>query len=53
LKLRAAQLHQKVSLSVNDGAAQQLGDSYWLYVVWLQTLEPQLLMIQTQPKACG
>jgi len=36
---------------VNEVKAQQLRDSYWLYVVWLQTLEPQLLMIQTQPKS--
>ncbi len=43
-----AQSHQKVSLTVNEWRkAQQLGDSYWLYVVWgCKTPTPQLLMIQ-------
>lgn len=42
------QLHQKVSLTVNEWRkAQQLGDSYWLYVVWgCKTPNPKLLMIQ-------
>jgi len=46
------QLHQKVSLTVNEWRkAQQLGDSYWLYVVWgCKTPTPQLLMIQNPAK---
>jgi SNF2 family DNA or RNA helicase len=47
-----AQLHQKVSLTVNEWRkAQQLGDSYWLYVVWgCKTTNPQLLTIQNPAK---
>jgi len=47
-----AQLHQKVSLTVNEWRkAQQLGDSYWLYVVWgCKTPTPELLMIQNPAK---
>ena len=47
-----AQLNQKVSLTVNEWRkAQQLGDSYWLYVVWgCKTPSPQLLMIQNPAK---
>jgi superfamily II DNA or RNA helicase len=43
-----AQLNQPVSLTVNEWRkAQQLGDSYWLYVVWgCNTPNPQLLTIQ-------
>jgi len=43
-----AQFNQPVSLTVNEWRkAQQLGDSYWLYVVWgCKTLTPQLLTIQ-------
>ncbi|OKH17699.1 hypothetical protein NIES208_08580 (plasmid) [[Limnothrix rosea] IAM M-220] len=39
---------QNVSLTSNEWRkAQQLGDSYWLYVVWgCKTDHPQLLMIQ-------
>jgi hypothetical protein len=48
-----AQLHQKVSLTVNEWRkAQQLGDSYWLYVVWgCKTANPELLMIQNPARA--
>lgn len=48
-----AQLYQQVSLTVNEWRkAQQLGDSYWLYVVWgCKTDNPQLLMIQNPAKA--
>lgn len=47
-----AQLQQKVSLTENEWRkAQQLGDSYWLYVVWgCKTTKPQLLMIQNPAK---
>ncbi|MFB2837815.1 helicase-related protein [Floridanema evergladense] len=47
-----AQLQQQVSLTVNEWRkAQQLGDSYWLYVVWgCKTSNPQLLMIQNPAK---
>ena len=47
-----AQLHQKVSLTVNEWRkAQQLEDSYWLYVAWgCKTPTPQLLMIQNPAK---
>lgn len=43
-----AQFNQPVSLTVNEWRkAQQLGDSYWLYVVWgCNTPNPQLLAIQ-------
>jgi hypothetical protein len=43
-----AQFNQLVSLTVNEWRkAQQLGDSYWLYVVWgCKTPNPQLLTIQ-------
>ena len=43
-----AQFNQPVSLTVNEWRkAQQLGDSYWLYVVWgCKTPNPQLLTIQ-------
>lgn len=43
-----AQFNQPVSLTVNEWRkAQQLGDSYWLYVVWgCNTPTPQLLTIQ-------
>lgn len=43
-----AQFNQPVSLTVNEWRkAQQLGDSYWLYVVWgCNTPNPQLLTIQ-------
>lgn len=47
-----AQLHQKVSLTVNEWRkAQQLGEFYWLYVVWgCKTSDPQLLMIQNSAR---
>ena len=43
-----AQFNQPVSLTVNEWRkAQQLGDSYWLYVVWgCKTPNLQLLTIQ-------
>jgi hypothetical protein len=43
-----AQFNQPVSLTVNEWRkAQQLADSYWLYVVWgCNTPNPQLLTIQ-------
>jgi len=43
-----AQFNQPVSLTVNEWRkAQQLEDSYWLYVVWgYNTPNPQLLTIQ-------
>jgi len=43
-----ASKHQEVSLTVNEWRkAQQLGDSYWLYVVWgCKTPNPELLTIQ-------
>ena len=43
-----AQAGLEVSLTPNEWRkAQQLGDSYWLYVVWgCKTEEPQLLTIQ-------
>jgi hypothetical protein len=45
--------YQQVSLTVNEWRkAQQLGDSYWLYVVWgCKTDNPQLLMIPNPEKA--
>lgn len=47
-----AQCNQEVSLTVNEWRkAQQLGDSYWLYVVWGCNDNPQLLMIQNPAKA--
>jgi Domain of unknown function (DUF3883) len=48
-----SQLQQQVSLTVNEWLkAQQLGDSYWLYVVWgCKTDNPQLLMIPNPAKA--
>jgi len=47
-----SQFNQEVSLTVNEWRkAQQLGDSYWLYVVWgCNTDNPQLLMIQNPAK---
>lgn len=47
-----AQGNQEVSLTSNEWRkAQQLGDSYWLYVVWgCKTPEPQLLKIQNPAK---
>ncbi|MGL5872517.1 MAG: helicase-related protein [Xenococcaceae cyanobacterium] len=47
-----AQLNQDVSLTVNEWRkAQQLGDSYWLYVVWgCKTANPRLLTIQNPAK---
>lgn len=47
-----AQLNQPVSLTMNEWRkAQQLGDSYWLYVVWgCKSLKPQLLTIQNPAK---
>ena len=47
-----AQLNQDVSLTVNEWRkAQQLGDSYWLYVVWgCNTAIPKLLTIQNPAK---
>jgi superfamily II DNA or RNA helicase len=47
-----AQLNQPVSLTVNEWRkAQQLGDSYWLYIVWgCKTPHPQLLTIQNPAK---
>jgi superfamily II DNA or RNA helicase len=47
-----AQHNQQVSLTVNEWRkAQQLGDSYWLYVVWgCNTVNPQFLMIQNPAK---
>jgi len=43
-----AQFNQPVSLTLNEWRkAQQLGDFYWLYVVWgCKTPAPQLLTIQ-------
>lgn len=48
-----AQTNQEVSLTANEWRkAQQLGDSYWLYVVWgCKTGDPQLLKIQNPAKA--
>jgi Domain of unknown function (DUF3883) len=48
-----SQNYQQVSLTVNEWRkAQQLGDSYWLYVVWgCKTDNPQLLMIPNPAKA--
>lgn len=48
-----SQDYQQVSLTVNEWRkAQQLGDSYWLYVVWgCKTDNPQLLMIPNPAKA--
>ena len=47
-----SQLNQNIALTVNEWRkAQQLGDSYWLYVVWgCQTENPQLLTIQNPAK---
>lgn len=47
-----AQLDRDVSLTVNEWRkAQQLGDSYWLYVVWgCNTATPRLLTIQNPAK---
>ena len=47
-----AQLNQDVSLTVNEWRkAQQLGDSYWLYVVWgCNTANPRLLTVQNPAK---
>ncbi len=43
---------QGISLTANEWRkAQQLGDSYWLYVVWgCKTEQPQLLTIQNPAK---
>lgn len=43
-----AQKNEEVSLTSNEWRkAQQLGETYWLYVVWgCKTDQPQLLMIQ-------
>ncbi len=47
-----AELNQEVSLTSNEWRkAQQLGDSYWLYVVWgCKTSNPQLLKIKNPAK---
>ena len=47
-----AQQNRDVSLTANEWRkAQQLGDSYWLYVVWgCNTENPQLLTIQNPAK---
>lgn len=47
-----AQANQEVSLTSNEWRkAQQLGESYWLYVVWgCKTSEPKLLKIQNPAK---
>jgi len=47
-----AQVNQEVSLTSNEWRkAQQLGDSYWLYVVWgCKTGSPQLLKIHNPAK---
>ncbi len=47
-----AELNQDVLLTANEWRkAQQLGDTYWLYVVWgCHTPHPQLLMIQNPVK---
>jgi Domain of unknown function (DUF3883)/Helicase conserved C-terminal domain len=47
-----AQPNQEVSLTINEWRkAQQLGESYWLYVVWgCKTDNPQLLTIQNPAK---
>lgn len=47
-----AGLNQDVSLTANEWRkAQQLGDTYWLYVVWgCHTPHPQLLIIQNPVK---
>lgn len=44
--------NQPVSLTMNEWRkAQQLGDSYWLYVVWgCNTPNPQPLTIQNPAK---
>lgn len=48
-----AQAKQEVSLTANEWRkAQQLGDTYWLYVVWgCKTGSPELLKIQNPAKA--
>jgi Domain of unknown function (DUF3883) len=47
-----SQSNQEVSLTINGWRkAQQLGESYWLYVVWgCNTDNPQLLTIQNPAK---
>ena len=47
-----SQSYQEVSLTINEWRkAQQLGESYWLYVVWgCNTDNPQLLTIQNPAK---
>ena len=47
-----AQANEEVSLTSNEWRkAQQLGESYWLYVVWgCKTSEPKLLKIQNPAK---
>ena len=47
-----AQSNQEISLTANEWRkAQQLGDSYWLYVVWgCKTNDPKLLKIQNPAK---
>lgn len=47
-----AQLDEEISLTSNEWRkAQQLGDSYWLYVVWgCKTNDPRLLKIKNPAK---
>jgi hypothetical protein len=47
-----AQANQEISLTSNEWRkAQQLGDSYWLYVVWgCKTSNPKLLKIENPAK---
>jgi len=47
-----AQTHEEISLTSNEWRkAQQLGESYWLYVVWgCKTSDPKLLKIQNPAK---
>ncbi|WP_416675778.1 helicase-related protein [Egbenema bharatensis] len=47
-----AQVNQEISLTSNEWRkAQQLGDSYWLYVVWgCKTSNPKLLKIENPAK---
>lgn len=47
-----ANINEEVSLTANEWRrAQQLGDTYWLYVVWgCKNSKPQLLTIQNPAK---
>jgi len=50
LKSRAGTVTPESFANSEWRKAQQLGDSYWLYV-WGCKTNPQLLMIQTQPES--